>query len=77
MLLQNVLPSVCLVSIIQVNTVPTLGWLIFDYRHVFGIRIAWGGEGGLLLEPARTGRLPPILIGLASGFAFYYFSIMA
>ena len=42
----NILPGACLVFIIQVNTVPSLGPLIFDYRQVFGVRIAWGGGGG-------------------------------
>ena len=54
MLLKIVLPGACLVSIIHVNTVPTLGPLIFDYRHVFGVRIVCvcvsvgGEEGGLV-----------------------------
>ena len=45
-LLQTILLGACLVSIIQVNTVPTLGLLIFNYRHVFGVIITWGGGGG-------------------------------
>ena len=32
--------------------------------------------GGVSLEPARTGRLPPKLGGLVSGFTFYQFGIM-
>ena len=77
-LLQIVLPCACLFSILQVDTVPTLGLLIFDYRHV---RIAggggWGGGGVVFLEPARTERRPPRLSGLASGYSFYQFGIMA
>ena len=55
------------------NTVSTLGPLIFDCRHVFDDRIVWG----VSLEPTRTGQLPPRLVGLASGFTFYQFGIMA
>ena len=55
------------------NTVSTLGLLIFDFQQVSDDRIAWG----VSLEPARTGRLPPRLGGLASGFTFYQFGIMA
>ena len=36
-----------------------------------------GGGGGVSLKPARIERLPPRLGGLASGFAFYQFGIMA
>ena len=50
-----------------------MGPLIFDYRHIFGDRIAWG----VSLEPARTRRLPPSLGGLTSGFAFFQFGVMA
>ena len=32
---------------------------------------------GLVLECARTGRLPPRLRGLAIDFAFYQFGIIA
>ena len=44
-LLQTIIPGACLFSILQVNTVHTLGLLIFDYRHVFGVCV-WGGGGG-------------------------------
>ena len=64
------------------NTVPTLGLLIFDYQHVFGVSITLGGGGGgggggVFLEPGRIGRLPPRLSGLASSCAFYQFGIIA
>ena len=43
--------------------------LIFDYRHAFGVRIAWGGGGGgegIFLESIRAGRLSPWFSGLVS-----------
>ena len=55
------------------NTVSTLGPLIFDCQHVSDYRIVWG----VSLEPGRIGQLPPRLVGLASGFTFYQFGIMA
>ena len=51
--------------------------LIFDYRHVFGVEIAWGGGGVVFLETARTRRVLPGLRGLVSDFTFYQFGIMA